>query len=79
MQAVKEEVKLTTADLIKRQETIPIQPAPVVRVDAVDAPIAIHELPKSTMIIKRVSLREKAMMDPDSFVEKKVIGQGTFG
>ena len=64
---------------MKNMEQVELPPNPVIANSHSDQPVTIAQLPMSTMNIKRVSLKESSMMNPDSFQDKKVIGQGTFG
>jgi len=65
---------------MKNMVQVELPPVPVVVTNSHSTqPVTIAQLPMSTMKIKRVSLKESSMMNPDSFQDKKVIGQGTFG
>ena len=36
--------------------------------------VTIYQLPQSTIKVNRVSLKESSLMDPNEFIDKKVIG-----
>ncbi len=65
--------------VMNNMEQVELPPYPVIANSYSDQPVSIAQLPMSTMNIKRLSLKESSMMNPDSFQDKKVIGQGTFG
>jgi hypothetical protein len=65
--------------VMNNMSQVELPPNPVIANSHLDQPVTIAQLPMSTMNIKRVSLKESSMMNPDSFQDKKVIGQGTFG